>query len=452
MPQELPGLYWDEEKQRYFSLASSRRPQAVGPSTLHPPTTGKPQSLAAPQATGESHNLKRHRNRSLLRAREDARFSFRTAHKNNSADVPCCIIVHSITYTLRYHRLPGTTIIINLVCSHIHNGWIRGKAVSYNNNVHSFAGDTGGWFYSSVIGRDEPVTGYHTSHGWRPEFTAQHEKHITHLICQISSICISGSRCIATSFGPESKILHFPLDLDSEDIRVARVNNRSVRDIWTADFQGSRLVLGTNDQAVVIDDAADRATVRFMKTGSDVFAVAQDDNIIYTGSRAGIVQRFDSRIASTKGDRILSDPRTTQHNSVTNLKIFYDWQLLTSNIDGSLAMFDLRFPGNRTPVISFTGNINTYTTKTPIAVDPHEQFLFAAGQDRRIRLWSLRTGGASLVSPASVFQKPFEDPIRALQVVEEQEGVLGLWATSGAALYKYNLGQRMEEESEAMQC
>lgn len=314
------------------------------------------------------------------------------------------------------------------------------QAVSYNNNVHSFAGDTGGWFYSSVIGQGDPITGYHTSHGWRPEFS---------LSSEISSICISGSRCIATSFGPESKILH--LDLDSEDIRVTRVNNRSVRDIWTADFQGTRLVLGTNDQAVVIDDAADRTTVCFMKTGSDVFAVTQDNNIIYTGSRAGIVQRFDSRITSTKGDRIFNDPRTTQNNSVTNLKIFYDWQLLTSNIDGSLAMFDLRFPSHRTPIMSFTGNINTYTTKTPIAIDPHEQFLFAAGQDRRIRLWSLRTGGPPLVSPASVFQKPFEDPVRALQVVEEQEGVLGLWATSGAALYKFNLGQRMEEEFEGME-
>lgn len=232
---------------------------------------------------------------------------------------------------------------------------------------------------------------------------------------------------------------------------MTRVNNRSVRDIWTADFQGTRLVLGTNDQAVVIDDAADRTTVCFMKTGSDVFAVTQDNNIIYTGSRAGIVQRFDSRITSTKGDRIFNDPRTTQNNSVTNLKIFYDWQLLTSNIDGSLAMFDLRFPSHRTPIMSFTGNINTYTTKTPIAIDPHEQFLFAAGQDRRIRLWSLRTGGPPLVSPASVFQKPFEDPVRALQVVEEQEGVLGLWATSGAALYKFNLGQRMEEEFEGME-
>ncbi|KAG1774887.1 hypothetical protein EV702DRAFT_1121669 [Suillus placidus] len=431
MPRELPGLYWDEEKQRYFPLASSRRPQVAGPSTLHPPT--RPQS--APQARGESHNLKRHRNRSLLRAREDAKFSFRTTHKNKLIQLLLAnliIVAHSqisCCQVAQTSQIASSSILSLTRCA-----ITAFQAVSYNNNVHSFAGDTGGWFYSSVVGRDELVTGHHTSHGWRPEFS---------LSSEISSICISGSRCIATSFGPESKILHFPLDLDSEDIRVTRVNNRSVRDIWTADFQGTRLVLGTNDQAVVIDDAANRATVCFMKTGSDVFAVAQDNNIIYTGSRAGIVQRFDSRIASVKGDRIFNDPYTTQNNSVTNLKIFYDWQLLTSNIDGSLAMFDLRFPGNRTPVISFTGNINTYTTKTPIAVDPHEQFLFAAGQDRRIRLWSLSTGGPPLVSPVSVFQKPFENPIRALQVVEEQEGVLGLWATSGAALYKYNLGQRM---------
>jgi hypothetical protein len=76
-------------------------------------------------------------------------------------------------------------------------------------------------------------------------------------------------------------------------IRLTRVNNRSVRDIWTADSQGTRLVLGmfdvcvlsssaqrisgTNDQAAIIDDAADRATVCLLKTGSDVFAVTQDN-------------------------------------------------------------------------------------------------------------------------------------------------------------------------------
>ncbi|KAG2155918.1 uncharacterized protein EDB93DRAFT_1247559 [Suillus bovinus] len=446
MPRELPGLYWDEEKQRYFPLASSRRPQVAGPSTSYLPT--KLQSLAAPQATGESYNLNKHRPRALLRAREDARSSFRATHKNKLMQyVSLYRMSLGLTSTRNHYPLLANLIIVahsQISCfqvaqtPHIASSSVLSltrcaitafQAVSYNNNVHSFAGDTGGWFYSSVIGRDEPAIGYHTSHGWRPE--------------SLPYVYLAPAACHATSFGPESKILHFPLDLDSEDIRVTRVNNRSVRDIWTADFQGTRLVLGTNDQAVVINDAADRATVCFMKTGSDVFAVTQNNNIIYTGSRAGLVQRFDMRIANTKGDRIFSDPHKTQHNSVTNLKICYDWQLLTSNIDGSLAMFDLRFPCSRTPVISFTGNINTYTTKTPIAVDPHEQFLFAAGQDRRIRLWSLRTGGAPLISPASVFQKPFEDPIRALQVVEEQEGVLGLWATSGAALYKYNLGQRI---------
>jgi len=36
-------------------------------------------------------------------------------------------------------------------------------------------------------------------------------------------------------------------------------------------------MLGTNDQAVLISDVADRATVSLLKTGSDVFSVAQDD-------------------------------------------------------------------------------------------------------------------------------------------------------------------------------
>ncbi|KAG1745878.1 uncharacterized protein EDB91DRAFT_129480 [Suillus paluster] len=365
MPRELPGLYWDEEKQRYFPLSSTRRPHIVPPSTSHLPT--KPQS-APPKATGDSHNDpgKRRKTRSLLRASEDARSSLRTAHKNKLMhQISCSQVVQTS------HVTSSSTVSLT------HSAITAFQTASYNNSVYSFAGDTGGWFYSSLIDRSEPTTGYHTSHGWRPEFS---------LSSEISSICISGSRCIATSFGPDSKILHLPLDSETEDIRVTRVNNRSVRDVWTADFQGTRLVLGTNDQAVVIDDVADRATVCFLKTGSDIFAVAQDNNIIYTGSRAGIVQRFDSRITSTKGDRIFNDQWTIQNNSVTNLKIIYDWQLLTSNIDGSLAVFDLRFPVNRTPIMSFTGNINTYTTKTPIAVDPHEQFLFAAGQDRRIRL------------------------------------------------------------------
>ncbi|KAG0704250.1 hypothetical protein DFH29DRAFT_912536 [Suillus ampliporus] len=78
MPRELPGLYWDEEKQRYFPLSSTQRSRIATASTSHLPT--KP----PPNATGDSHNInvKRHKIRSLLRANEDARSSLRAAHKN----------------------------------------------------------------------------------------------------------------------------------------------------------------------------------------------------------------------------------------------------------------------------------------------------------------------------------------------------------------------------------
>lgn len=92
----------------------------------------------------------------------------------------------------------------------------------------------------------------------------------------------------------------------------------------------------------------------------------------------------------------------------------------------------------------------SHAVAQPIAVDPQEDFLFAAGQDRCVRLWSLRSGGPPLVSPANVFQKPFDDSVRALQVVE-REGGMALWSASGTALHKYNLGQTMEEEPQAMQ-
>jgi hypothetical protein len=78
MPRELPGLYWDEDRQRYFPLSSARRPHVTAQSSSHPHT--KPQSV--PPANRDSHNCKRHKIRALLRASEDARSSLHTGHKN----------------------------------------------------------------------------------------------------------------------------------------------------------------------------------------------------------------------------------------------------------------------------------------------------------------------------------------------------------------------------------
>ncbi|KAH7927769.1 hypothetical protein BV22DRAFT_1031392 [Leucogyrophana mollusca] len=328
-----------------------------------------------------------------------------------------------------------------LLCSQMAS---TSKTAAYNGRLWSFSGDSDGWFYSSLIDDENESLGYHTSHGWRGDFN---------LSSEISSICTSGSRCIATSFGPDSQILYLPLDSESQAIRIIRIHPRVAHDIWTSDLQGSRLVLGASQQAVILNDT-DQTGFQILKTNSDVLAVTQSENVVYTGSRDGNVLRFDTRLATSKGQSLLGDLFSSKTNSVTNLKVFRDWQLLVTNIDGNMATFDLRFPQGKTPLLTCSGHVNSYITKTPLAIDPSEDFVFAAGQDRRLRVWSLRTGGDPLYPDRSppfasssgagernLFDNIFDSPINALQVSEARDGIC-LWVTSHTDLYQYHLGQR----------
>ncbi|KIJ17819.1 hypothetical protein PAXINDRAFT_175578 [Paxillus involutus ATCC 200175] len=429
MPRDLPGLYWDEQRQRYFPLASQpagktskySRSGAVAPASNQ-------RQVPQDAPSGPSTVMRRRQRIAPHRALVDLRSLDRTAQKDR--------LIHQIQSS-QFALTDQVT--RSVIPSLLSEGLVTAfQTVCHDGRVWSFAGDSMGWFYSSIIDKENEAMGWNTSHGWQPEFN---------LSSEVSSICVSGSRCIATSFGPECRILHLPLDSVVEDIRVSRIDCRIVHDVWTADLQGSRLVLGANKQAVVIDDIADRAAVHYLPTNSDVFALAQDDSVLYTGLRNGGILRFDTRIISSKG-HVLLDGLFTQHsNSITNLKLLRGSQLLVSNVDGSISTFDLRFPACRTPLMTFHGNINSYTIKVPLVTDQSENILFAAGQDRKIRLWSLRTGGAPLVSEGAdlthqtAFQHQFEHPVRAMQIIEESEGMY-LWAASGSELYKYSLGHR----------
>ncbi len=102
-----------------------------------------------------------------------------------------------------------------------------------------------------------------------------------------------------------------------------------------------------------------------------------------------------------------------------------------------------------------------------IAIDPDNDFLFAAGQDCRIRGWSLRTGNPltpmnptssnhdrSNTNPSTStrlqnFQVDssnpllavFDDPVTTMQITREDTGMC-LWAGSGKQLWQFNLGCR----------
>lgn len=123
-------------------------------------------------------------------------------------------------------------------------------------------------------------------------------------------------------------------------------------------------------------------------------------------------------------------------------------------------MYDLRFPVQSKPILSFSGHVNTYCQKLvrtcapphatltntfhwqAFAVDPLSEFLFVAGQDHRIRSWSLRTG--ILLTPHAeenfhkLFKTKFEEPISSMQVTNEREH-LSISISSGPRLQKYHL-------------
>lgn len=427
-PRDLPGLYWDEDRQRYFPLSS-----APSHGKERPGIDPIPQSQQRMASDTDTRNP----TFPLMRLQPHQLFS------GLRSSLPSTSRKDRLTHSLQCSQFASTG---KVERSLMHSPWFGGSVTAFqtahhNGRVWSFAGDSVGWFYSSLTSSRNQTAFF--THGWQPEFN---------LSSEVSSICCSDSWCIATSFGPDCKILHFPLEPITEDIRVSRIDSRVACDIWTADLRGSRLALGAKSRLVCIDDIANRAVVHDLPTYSDVFAVAQENHVVYAGLRNGGIFRFDTRTWESKGDALLDGLFTQPHNSITNLRLLRDSQLLVSNVDGKISTFDLRFPAIRTPLKVCTGNVNSYVIKAAIAVDPSENFLFAAGQDNRIRLWSLRSGGPPLAPNTSsspmefhdlnLLQRDFIHPIRAMQISEEAEG-MALWVGSGSDVFKYSLGQHV---------
>jgi hypothetical protein len=74
-------------------------------------------------------------------------------------------------------------------------------------------------------------------------------------------------------------------------------------------------------------------------------------------------------------------------------------------------------------------------------VDPSERFIFAVGQDKVIRAWSLSSGrllrgpevGAVTAKDARLLNTRFEEGVSDIQIVEDGRG-LHFWYSTGSAL------------------
>ncbi|TFK52231.1 hypothetical protein OE88DRAFT_1678258 [Heliocybe sulcata] len=442
MPRELPGLYFDEEKNRYFPLSS------------------KPKELPQPSQPGNDASRE---NSSDSTDGEDSRVDARRSRKRIQKRGPWAVTSelrsgpsyacrHRFVHEFMHGQIAST--------SRVHPVSLPGNISSFcvsdaGNRLRCAVGDNKGWLYqvfSIGSGRGEAwdELGYIPRTFDEIRSRVLTWSHDLNLGSEISSIHNDGSKFVATSLGPVCKVIVQDIATHPDRSFVLNFDTRKVADVWTSYLDGPSLVMGARKKAVFIRDL-DNTMQSFISldTDSDVFAVQKDKDLVYAGARNGSLKRFDTRIHKHQHGRdLLSGRYQEKRSSITHMGLVNEWHLVVNGINGDLDMFDLRFSKHGTPVMAFPGHVNSFTRELGFTIDAESDLLFAAGQDARLRAWSLRTGDP-LCTPTQVdrvditnpFGTVFERHVQTLRVTRAKDEVM-LWANTGKDLLVYLLGRR----------
>jgi len=252
----------------------------------------------------------------------------------------------------------------------------------------------------------------------------------------ITSVAILSDRYYAASLGPVPQIAVTPVERSDE----GQIHDlpKTVRDVRIAAFTPTGVALGCSGRVFFcarVDDIQTGWT--YLPTRSDVVALHQEENELFLGTRNGSIRLWDIRLPPSASQQILSLP-----TSVTHLRGVREAQLLTCLIDGTVNLFDLRFlraaPGlPQVPVMSLVGHQNSYTLGLGCCVSSERDVVVLAGQDQRIRSWSLRTAEQLKGLPDSQdnpLSRSFLRPIKAMSL-SENEGIVDLHGIDGYVSY-----------------
>ncbi|KAM5539448.1 hypothetical protein V8D89_006900 [Ganoderma adspersum] len=450
-PRDLPGLYWDDEKKRYFPLASrpagtpSRppAPQQADVATLPPKQSRSNRRRPSPRTSSRSPPRKRRHGPKDDKQEEDHGLDSEEAHTQSRN------LWHSLNAFKQsplgtYRRTCIHDIQIAKLSKPAANQRTDAARVQFDgpvtalcakNNDKLLIGDATGWLYS--VQTDDPDIGMR-------EFG---------LRTQITSITRSGSVCMITSLGSPARLLI--TREDSIGLWVLRDIPPTVcSDVWCGQVRDRKAVVGGRKAAICFPDMERDGYVRLPRV-SDVLALCQySDDITLMGMRNGVVDRWDSREPGGKTDLVvnmverLSPWKMTP--TIDYLRVVHGHELLVRTMRGDLETHDLRFLRNNTPLLQFTGFSSSFDSKLGITVDPSEDFVFSGGGDKSLRIWSLRTGQAlparieateSQVLDDQGMPKKMTYHIRALEIVESDSEV-ALWMAFGNRLDKVVLGPK----------
>ncbi|EPQ51049.1 hypothetical protein GLOTRDRAFT_49552 [Gloeophyllum trabeum ATCC 11539] len=424
MPRELPGFYFDEEKNRYFPLSS--KPNKAP--TSHPRPT-------AVSSQGASE-----RKRAEYDPTQDVQRSRKRRRLNPSA--LWAEIRSGPSYACRQRWMQSVLPLRVAATSRFSHISLSGPLSSFcvsdaGDRLRCVTGDHKGWLYESVALGGE--WGAFDQVGYLPR---SFEDLNSRRVAWKADLCLGSDVSILlrlSVLGRPAQKRSFILNLDC----------RKISDIWTSHLHGPSLALGVRKKAIHIPSLETTQSFTTLDTHSDVFAVLQSHALVYAGARNGSVTRFDTRTPKHQhGHDILNGRYKDRRSSVVHMGLVDEWGMVVNGISGDLEMFDLRFSSTGKPVTTFSGHVNSYTRELGFAIDAASDLLFAAGHDSRIRGWSLRSG--ELLRPSepedqkglsNPFAAVFEKPVRTLQITHT-DGVPMLWANSDKHLLAYPLGRR----------
>ncbi|KAI4332093.1 hypothetical protein L6164_017030 [Bauhinia variegata] len=499
MPQELPGFYFDEEKNRYFPIKGPIPGSARSSSSKsRKPSTQK----SATSSTKESYTCKKLRNRTskLLLVRElygdviashKRKCSFKEEIHKIRASKP---VVWKYQGTERIGVSALEQILIDVQTLEgqseadvLLTGSISGPLIFCE------VGKFGQHFYGGVKCMPDCVRHYAKGQTeehdemagpiFRAAGSSLHFSGISCIrLCQESSSAVGDGpnfrHVLFTTLGSETSggsiytlNLSEPLDIGpgipniwSRISRVASFNCT----LWNAecDYNRHRAVIGTNLGAASVDLETGR-TSWFLRCKSDVFAqqFVNSGNVILCGLRNGAIitvdfrqkrERFSSRLVTHRipyppdktirssnkewfkltGDIYPSHTIRMPSSISCLVSLQYDDQyFLASSMDGSIKLYDHRLL-KRGAVQSYEGHVNSHS-RIQLGVDPAERFVMAGGEDCKLRLWSIKSGEL-------LFEDKFSDSVlstvcyrryRNMEDEYKHNNNLGAWLGSPEGLF-----------------
>ncbi|XP_019058938.1 PREDICTED: uncharacterized protein LOC104820856 isoform X5 [Tarenaya hassleriana] len=246
----------------------------------------------------------------------------------------------------------------------------------------------------------------------------------------------NSNRALITTLEPEVSGSVFVLNLDRAldfnsrfPITRESIHGGASLDctIWTADcdLNGSHAAIGTNLGGALVD-VERGASSWFLRSKSDVLALQfhQSGNVIQCGLRNGAIVSVDTRERPGRVSSRLTRHQIRYHchssnktgrrssnrqwfelkgnlnpsriiympSSVTCLATLktYDHYLMASSMDGSMKLYDQRMTRGEA-VQSYEGHVNSHM-RIQFGIDPSERFVMSGGVDGYVRIWSIKSG------------------------------------------------------------